>query len=87
MHVLGSMLQSQSLAELGEILQNVAVLCTTTYENRARESFNFLNAVFTARQDAQEILYENVRFDTINESSTLNKCVALTSYSFLLNMS
>ena len=83
MHVLGGMLQSQSLAELGEILQNVAVLCTTTYEIRARESFNFLNAAFTARQDAQEILYENL----INESSTLNKCVALTSYSFLLNMS
>jgi len=41
MHVLGAMLQSQSLAEFGEILQNVAVLCTTTYENRARESFNF----------------------------------------------
>jgi len=62
MHVLGGMLQSQSLAELGEILQNVAVLRTTTYENRARESFNFLNAVFTARQDVQEILYDIVSF-------------------------
>jgi len=51
-----------SLAELGESLQNVAVLCTTTYENRTRESFIFLNAVFTARQDVQEILYENVSF-------------------------
>ena len=62
MHILGAMLQSQSLAELGEILQNVAVLCTTTYEIRARESFNFLNAVFTARQDVQEILYDIVSF-------------------------
>jgi len=61
MHVFGAMLQSETPAELGAISHNVAVLCSTAYENKARESFNFLNAVIS-NQDIDEVLMENVSF-------------------------
>jgi len=62
MHVFGAMLQSETPAELGGILRNVAVLCSTAYENKARESFNFLNAVISNRQGIHEVLMEKVSF-------------------------
>ena len=46
MCMFGAMLQSETPAELGAIVHKVAVLCSTAYENKARESFDFLNADF-----------------------------------------
>ena len=62
MHVFGAMLQSETPTELGAILHNVTVLCRTAYENKARESFNFLNAVISNRQGIHEVLMEKVSF-------------------------
>jgi len=42
MHLIGTMLQSETLNELGTILRRVTVLCTTSYATHAREHFNIL---------------------------------------------
>jgi len=60
MHIIGAMLQSETLNELGAILRSVTVLCTTSYEKHGREHFDILKGFIEDRPGAKEICHEKV---------------------------